>query len=140
MFLRRNKMFCLDDWNVVDVKEVCEKFTTDVIGLTMFGMKLNALNNPEAEFRSTGKKHFDNNYKRYFHLLSIFFTPLATRLLGITFFDPDVPTFFKRVIPEAISERIKSKGKRNDLVDAFIDIKETYQNKSDELHYCKFLN
>ncbi|KAJ8683730.1 hypothetical protein QAD02_019522 [Eretmocerus hayati] len=124
-----------DNNNVVDVKEVCEKFTTDVIGLTMFGMKLNALDNPNAEFREEGKKHFENTYKRYFSLMSLLFMPRIAKLLGVTFFDPDVPTFFKRVIREAMMERIKSKCKRNDLFDAFIEMRENYMDKNDEFHH-----
>lgn len=105
----------------------------------MFGMKFNALNNPNAEFRNAGKKHFTNSYSRYFSLLSMFFTPRLTKLLNLTMFDPEVPTFLKRVIPEAMAERIRTGGKRNDLLDVFNEIKESYKDESDELHYCEYL-
>lgn len=134
---KNNFSFFIDDWHIIDVKEVCEKFTTDVIGSTMFGMKFNALNNPNAEFRNEGKKHFKSSYSRYFSLLSMFFTPRLTKLFNFSMFDPHVGTFLKRVIPEAMAERTRSGGKRYDILDAFIDIKESYQDMSDELHYCE---
>ncbi|CAB0035358.1 unnamed protein product [Trichogramma brassicae] len=125
-----------DRWTVVEVKELCEKFTTDVIGLTMFGMKLNALRDDESEFRREGKKHFQNSYARHLSLVSLFFMPWLARLLRISFFDADVPNFFKRVIPEAMAERAKSGAKRNDLLDAFIEIKNAYANDpDDEMRY-----
>lgn len=140
MLSRYTVFFFSDDWSAVDVQEVCEKFTNDVIGLTMFGTKLNALNNPNAEFRDEGKKHFQNSYKRYFSLLSLFFMPRLAKLLGITFFDADVTTFFRRVICEMLTERIKSGDKQiNDLVDVFINMKEVYQNQSNDLSYCELI-
>lgn len=103
----------------------------------MFGMKLNALSNPDAEFRKEGKKHFVNSYKRYFSLLSLFFMQWIAHRIGINFFDPEMTAFFKRAIIETMNERIKSKTKRNDLVDYLIELRE--MNRSTEYEHldCK---
>jgi len=42
----------------IEMKETMAGFTTDVIASCAFGMEINALNNPESEFRVLGKKIF----------------------------------------------------------------------------------
>lgn len=64
--------------------------------------------------------------------------PQLAKILGTTFFDPDVPKFFKRVIPEAMNERLKDGIRRNDLLDAFMEIQESFKDEKNDLHYCEF--
>ena len=42
-----------------DAKDICARFTTDVIGSCAFGIDVNSLQNPESEFRKIGKRIFE---------------------------------------------------------------------------------
>ncbi|KAK2585576.1 hypothetical protein KPH14_010210 [Odynerus spinipes] len=81
----------------MDVKEMCAKFTTDLIATTAFGIRTNSLSNPDAEFRKYGKKVFEYNISRGFEFLSIFFIPGIVKYTGAKFFGKEVSTFLRSV-------------------------------------------
>ena len=43
----------------VDIKDLCSRYTTDVIGNCAFGLDTNSLQNPNTEFRAMGSKVFE---------------------------------------------------------------------------------
>ena len=42
---------------VVEMKEISARFTTDIISLCAFGIQTNSLKNPDAIFRKNGKEN-----------------------------------------------------------------------------------
>lgn len=42
-----------------DVKDLCARYTTDVIGTCAFGIEIHSLENPDSEFRTMGKQLFE---------------------------------------------------------------------------------
>lgn len=109
-----------------DVKDVCAKFTTDMIATTAFGLRANSMNNPDSDFRKYGKKVFEYNISRGFEFLTIFFIPGMVRSTGAKFFGKEVSYFFRNVFWQVINERIASGMKRNDLIDLLIELKNSY--------------
>ncbi|XP_035741324.1 uncharacterized protein LOC118450049 [Vespa mandarinia] len=110
----------------MEMKEICAKFTTDLIGTTAFGLRTNSLSNPNAEFRKYGQKIFEYNFSRGFEFLSIFFIPGIVKSIGAKFFGKEVSNFLRDTFWNVINERIASGNKRNDLIDLLIELKKTY--------------
>ena len=42
-----------------DVKDLCARFTTDVIGSCAFGIETHSLDDPNSEFRKMGNRIFE---------------------------------------------------------------------------------
>ena len=111
------------------VKEITAKFTTDIIGITAYGLNVNSLNNPDAEFRRHGKKIFEYSLYRGFEFLSVFFFPTIFRWTGMRTFGKESTGFLRRVLWETLIERTKSGQKRNDLIDTLIELRNTYKDQ-----------
>nr|AAO62001.1 cytochrome P450 CYPm3r5 [Anopheles gambiae] len=120
-FLR--EQYTSDD--VVEVRDLMARFTTDVIGSYAFGLELNSFRDPQNEFRRIGRKHFDTPRN---HPLKVFimktFRGLANRL-GLKLLHDDVAAFFQSVIRETIHHREGHGVRRNDFLDLLIRLKNT---------------
>ncbi|XP_039315612.1 cytochrome P450 6k1 [Solenopsis invicta] len=114
----------------IQVKDLTAKFATDIIGITAYGLNVNSLNNPDAEFRKYGKKIFEYNIIRGFELLSMFFFPTIVRWTGMRTFGKEATGFLRSVLWETLTERIKTGQKRNDLIDTLIELQNTYKDQN----------
>jgi len=113
----------------LDVKEIAAKFTTDVIGCTAYGLNVNSLNNPNAEFRKYGRMIFDYENVRGYELFAIFFLPSIARMTGIKTFGKDASNFLRRVFWETINQRMASGEKKHDLIDILIELKKNHNDQ-----------
>lgn len=111
---------------MVDVKEIAAKFTTDVVASTAYGLNVNSLNNPDAEFRKYGKMVFDYSFMRGFEILAMFFLPNLVRFTGMTMFGKETTSFLRKAFWDTINQRMESGQKRNDLIDILIELKRTH--------------
>lgn len=111
--------------HAVDMKELSAMYTTDLIGTTAFGLKVNSLNDPQAEFRKSGKNIFTYTARRNLEFFVLFFTPKWVKHLGFRFFTPSSTRFFRESFWETITERMKSGIKRYDLIDLLIELKKS---------------
>ena len=65
----KTKTFC------TEIKDLCSRYTTDIISSCAFGVNANSLQKPDSEFRKHGKAIFNFTYKRAIEFSSIFFIP-----------------------------------------------------------------
>ena len=93
-------------------------------------MKFNALLDPEALLRKVGKDIFSRTYKRHIELFSTLLIPMFVKLFGFQIFGKGASNFLRTVFWEAINERLKSGGKRGDLIDLLVDIKKEQEDDS----------
>lgn len=114
----------------VDIKDISAKFTTDIIGCIAYGLNVNSLNNPDAEFRKYGKMVFDLSFIRGFELLAAFFLPNIARLAHLKTFGKDTSIFLRKAFWETMTQRMASGIKRNDLIDTLIELKKTYGHQN----------
>ncbi|XP_015600259.1 cytochrome P450 6k1 [Cephus cinctus] len=112
----------------MEMKELCAMYTTDLIGVTAYGLRVNSLNNPDAEFRACGRQIFNFNWRRGMELACTFFAPKIVDLFGFKFFSKESTEFLRRAFWDTIDERVKSGVKRNDLIDLLIDLREQTKN------------
>ncbi|XP_033231387.1 cytochrome P450 6k1-like [Belonocnema kinseyi] len=116
----------------VDVRDLTDKFTIDVIGLGGFGLKLNSLKNPDAEFRNFAKKMFGfYNLKRAVELTCVSLVPQFATIFDFRFFEKNSSQFFSKAFQEILDERKEKKINRNDLVDLLIKLRDNDEISED---------
>ncbi|XP_023315077.1 cytochrome P450 6k1-like [Trichogramma pretiosum] len=67
-----------DEDCVIDITEMCYKFALDLIGVTTYGINMNSLTIPDAQFREKGRIVFSTSPSRHFENLCMFFYPPLT--------------------------------------------------------------
>lgn len=108
----------------VEAKEICSRYSTDVISSCAFGINSHSLTSDFSPFREAGKKFFDFRYITAVRQLSYFFAHGLAKFFKLKVFDPDASGFLAEAFDFAITERENGKGrKRNDLIDIIIDMK-----------------
>ncbi|KAF2886261.1 hypothetical protein ILUMI_19912 [Ignelater luminosus] len=111
------------DKNSLEAKELCAKYSTNVIASCAFGIDAHSFENENAEFRAVGRKMFDSHWKTAFRQTSYFVAPSLVKLLRLPFLDPSVSRFVREVFWATIANREKTNVKRNDLIDIIIKMK-----------------
>lgn len=106
-----------------ECKELCAKFTTDVLTSTAFGINSNCFEHEDSEFREVGRKMFSFNIIRGLKSTCYFFAPKMVSLFKLTFFDESVYTFLRNVFWQTIKQREGSNSKRNDLIDIIVQMR-----------------
>jgi cytochrome P450 family 6 len=113
--------------DVVEMKDIFARFTTDVIASCAFGIQCNCLKLPDAEFRQWGRRIVE--------------PPLLDRVVGMLYtLVPSIPiflmlpltprsvsAFFRKVVKETIEFRKKNNVKRDDFMQLMIDLKDQKQ-------------
>lgn len=117
--------------NIVEVKELLARFTTDVIGTCAFGIECSSLKDPNAEFRVMGRKALvEQRHNRLVIAFMASFTDLA-RKLHFKQTPDDIEEFFLRIVRETVEYREKNNIRRNDFMDMLIDLKNQKLLKSE---------
>ncbi|XP_013112023.2 cytochrome P450 6a9 [Stomoxys calcitrans] len=116
---------------VIEVKDLMARFTTDVIGTCAFGIDCSSLKDPNAEFRTMGRKAVLNQrHNRFITALMNSFADLA-RKLHMKMIPEDVAEFFMRIVRETVEYREQNQIRRNDFMDMLIDLKNKKLIKSE---------
>uniref|UniRef100_A0A1B0B4H8 Cytochrome P450 n=1 Tax=Glossina palpalis gambiensis TaxID=67801 RepID=A0A1B0B4H8_9MUSC len=110
--------------NEVETKDLCARFTTDVIGECGFGIECNSLEEPRAEFREMGRNVFERPRHSMLIQTFMFTNPDLARQLRMKHFRNDTSEFFMRVVKETIKLRQDNQIKRNDFMDLLIELME----------------
>lgn len=121
-------MFSSGTGKVIEFKDLCANFTTDMIGSTAFGLKVNSLKDQNAPFRVYGRHIFDYNISRSIEFLTIFFFPGMSKYLHPKFFGKKSNDFLRTVFWDVINQRIQSGEKRNDLIDLLIELRDKHKD------------
>ncbi|XP_073844563.1 probable cytochrome P450 6a14 [Musca autumnalis] len=108
---------------ILEMKDLCARFTTDVIGNCAFGIECNSLKNPDSEFRRKGREIFTK--PRHSSLVQIFTMTNSTmaKKLHMKLFPDDITEFFMSVIKQTVEYRVKNNVKCNDFMNLLIEMK-----------------
>lgn len=121
-------------YDIVEMKEVSTKYTTNLISSCAFGINANCFEFENSEFRMVGRRLFHFNFRRALELFSYFFAPKLVNIFKIKFLDSVSAAFLKRVFMETISHRAELEWKRNDFVDILLNVK---KNSTAEFKFGK---
>ncbi|XP_069964366.1 probable cytochrome P450 6a14 [Bactrocera oleae] len=107
----------------IELKELCARYTTDVIGTCAFGIECNSLLDPQAEFRRRGHAVFTK--PRHSQLVQTFMlmNPDLARRMRLKFFPDHIIQFYIDVVRQTVELRQREHIKRNDFMDLLIGLK-----------------
>ncbi|KAM8713413.1 hypothetical protein ACLKA7_013690 [Drosophila subpalustris] len=106
----------------VEIKELCARYTTDVIGTCAFGLECNSLADPNAEFRAKGRMLFEKPRHNQLVQAFIFTNAKLARKLRFKILNDDLNKFFMDAVRNTVDHRIKHGIKRNDFLDQLIEL------------------
>ncbi|XP_017106361.2 probable cytochrome P450 6a14 [Drosophila bipectinata] len=116
------KTASLDDGEV-EIKDLCARYTTDVIGSCAFGLECFSLIDPNSEFRNKGRMIFEKPRHHQLVQAFIFTNAKLARKLGMKVLPDEVTEFFMATVKNTVDYRLKTNVKRNDFVDQLIELR-----------------
>lgn len=111
---------------VLEMRDLCARFTTDVIGSVAFGIECNSLKEPRTEFRVIGDKAFGSS--------NLFVETFGTKYmklfhkLHVKAFPQELIDFYTKIVTDNIIYREQNHIRRNDFLDILIELKNTNEN------------
>lgn len=69
---------------ILEVKDLSARFTTDVIASCAFGLEANCLKNPDAEFRQIGRKALEPAIGNMGKQAMAFFAPAIAEMVKVS--------------------------------------------------------
>jgi cytochrome P450 family 6 len=109
--------------DILDIREVLARFTTDVIASFAFGIQCNCLSNPDAEFRRWGRKWVEPSFNQKLRDILYFMMPRLAIALGIGNIPYDVSKFFMKVAYETVEYHERNNVTRKDFMQLLIQLK-----------------
>lgn len=122
------KLKASENLEIIEVREVIASFMTDVIGNIAFGLEMNAIDDPNSEFRRMGRKVFGSDNFLGKILLFSNFRNLA-RNLRLQLFPKDVSNFFRQLVKQTVEYRRANNIERDDMLNLLIKIGTEGQGK-----------
>ncbi|KAH8365245.1 hypothetical protein KR084_006582 [Drosophila pseudotakahashii] len=107
----------------VEIKDLCARFTTDVIGSCAFGLECYSLQDPNAEFREKGRMVFEKPRHSMLVQAFIFTNAKLAKKLRMKALRDDLTDFFLSAVKNTVDYRIKNGIKRNDFMDQLIELR-----------------
>lgn len=115
---------------IINVRELLNKYSTDVISSCAFGLQLNTQNDENTLFRVMGKKMTYPSRKLVFLRFLAQAFPVLEKRLKINLIAKDVTEFIIKVVKETVDYRIKNNVTRKDFLQLLIQLKQ--KGKLDE--------
>ncbi|KAL7287757.1 hypothetical protein TKK_0018138 [Trichogramma kaykai] len=109
----------LEQSDVIDVRDLIERFITDSISNVAFGFNCNSLKNPSNEFRRHGILGTDMG--KYTAVLSIFGSNILD-FWRLPVFKQSVNKFFIQIFKQVVQHRIEESVVRNDFISSLMTL------------------
>lgn len=111
----------------LDAREVCAKFTTDVVSSCIFNADAQSFTKDKPEIREMGRRLLSTT--PFFTIMFVLYSliPSLRNVYKIKFVPADVEEFFKNVMFQAIGHREKEKIKRDDYLAFLISLRNKKQ-------------
>ncbi|XP_065080063.1 probable cytochrome P450 6a14 [Ochlerotatus camptorhynchus] len=107
----------------LEIRDLMQRFTTDVIGSVAFGLECNSFKDPDSKLRKMAAKVFELSPKILLQIfVGIQFKGLA-RWLKLKVTDDEVENFFMELVKSTVEIREKEQVQRNDFIKLLLEIK-----------------
>lgn len=108
----------------IETREVMASYSTDVIGSCAFGLKLDAINDEDSEFRKHGKTVFQPSLRSKIRMAIIFMQPSLLSIFRIHHYSHNTIKFFHDAFQQTIKYREKNNLDRKDFVQHLMKARE----------------
>lgn len=109
----------------VDIKEILQRFTIDIISSCVFGLECNTMENPGNEFATKGKSIFrPRTFKDFLRAVILFIIPHdLLRKINLRSTDYETEKYFLNVLKEIVQYREENNVYRNDFMHLMLQLK-----------------
>ncbi|GAB0087201.1 Cytochrome P450 [Sergentomyia squamirostris] len=107
----------------IEVKDLGERFTTDVVASCAFGVEGEAFTNPNSDFKRLASSIFAPSNANMLRSMILLFWPKLTSVLGVAFLTKEVDTWIRSIINQIMKRRETTGETRQDFLQAFIEMK-----------------
>lgn len=121
-----------------EMKELCSRYTSDVIASCAFGLKVNSIKDPTNEFFTIGTDCFNfSKLKVGLRMLVIRVFPTIMRALNIEFFPAYCKKFFCSTILGSMKVRQEKQIVRHDMINILMQVRSGSLNHQHDEEYSK---
>lgn len=109
--------------NEIEMRDILDRFTIDVIGSCAYGIESNSLKNKIELFHQMGCAVFipENQISTLKHTFTRTF-PKLSRKLGITILDKTISKFFIDIVKNNVEYKKENNVQRNDILKSMMDV------------------
>lgn len=107
----------------LESRELCAKYTTDVVSNAIFGVDAQSFTNDKAEIREMGRKLMAPNGWFLIKLFIVAAVPFMKKVISMRFVTDDVEHFFKDLMKQALQYRKDKNVQREDFLDFLIQLR-----------------
>lgn len=112
-----------DTQELIEVRDVFARYTTNVIASVAFGIEVDCIRDPDSEFRKYGKKIFEMTISNGLRSAASFFSPTLMKLFHIRATDKSVQDFMTSVVKENLEYREKNNVVRKDFFQLLMQLR-----------------
>ncbi|EDW74167.1 uncharacterized protein Dwil_GK21528 [Drosophila willistoni] len=113
----------------VELKEVSNRLSNDLIATTAFGLKVSSYKDPNNEFFKIGRSVAFFRGKQLYKFMLSTTMPWLFKLLGFQIFDGEKTEFFIRLVVDAMKQREANNIVRPDMIQLLLEARKEANNK-----------
>lgn len=110
---------------LVEVRDISACYATNVIASVAFGLNINAIADPDTEFRRNGRKMVEPTIKNGISNVLAFLAPSVMRFFRIRTFDKSIYDFFSSIVAQNLDYREKHIVVRKDFFQLLVQLRNT---------------
>lgn len=106
-----------------EARELCAKFTTDVVSNAIFGVDARSFTEEKPEIREMGRRLLAPSGIIMFMLMVASVMPALKKFISLKFTDVEVDNFLVNLMDQALTYRKKNNVQREDFLDYLIQLR-----------------
>lgn len=107
----------------LDARELCAKYTTDVVSNAIFGIDAQSFTKENPEIREMGRRLMAPSGVFIFKMFLVASIPILKKIIDMRFTQKDIEKFFIDLMDQALKYREDNKIQREDFLDYLIQLR-----------------